>query len=82
MLCPVQFMTGSSSEQNVDTMDKKLTDNLWAVASNRDRENEEAWSTLVTRQATQVKSEELIDEVLNHLFYLVEDEQRPSSEPA
>ena len=28
----------SSSEHNVDTMGKKLTDSLWAVASNRDRE--------------------------------------------
>ena len=32
---------GSSSGPNDDTMDKKLTDSLWAVASNRDREHKE-----------------------------------------
>ena len=45
----------SSSEQYVGTMDKKLTDSLWAVACNRDREHKETRLTLVTRQATQVK---------------------------
>ena len=44
--CSVQSaQPGSSSEQNVDELDKKLTDSLWAVASNRDREHKE------TRQA-------------------------------
>ena len=36
---------GSSSEQNVDALDKKLTDSLWAVASNRDREHKETHQT-------------------------------------
>ena len=52
-------------------VDKKLTDSLWAVASNRDREHKE------TRQATWVKSEELIDEAQNEIVQLVEDEQCP-----
>ena len=59
---------------NVDTMDKKLTDSLWAVAK-------ETLLTLVTRQATQVKSEELIIKVQNELVHLVEDEQRPVQNP-
>ena len=63
---------GSSSEQNDDTLDTKLTDSLWAVASNRDREHKETRLTLVTRQATQVKSEELIDQVQTEIVQLVE----------
>ena len=59
---------GSSSKQNVDELDKKLTDSTWAVASNRDREHKETRLILVTRQATQVKrfkSEKFIDQVQN-----------------
>ena len=40
VLSPVQLKTGSSSEQNVDALDKKLTDSLWAVASNRDTQGD------------------------------------------
>ena len=45
------------TERIVDVLDKKLTDSLWAVASNRDRKHKETRQTGVTR----VKSEELID---------------------
>ena len=74
-LSPVQLKTGSSSEQNVDAVDKKLTDSLWAVASNRDREHQE------TRQATQVMSAELIDKAQNEIAQLMEEEQYPGQNP-
>ena len=74
-LSPVQLKTGSSSEQNVDALDKKLTDSLWAVACNRDREHKEA------RQAAQVKSGELLDKAENEIAQLVEDEQCPVRNP-
>ena len=62
VLSPVQLKTGSSSEQNVDVLDKKLTDSLWAVPSSRDRGHKE---TRLTLEATQIKSEELINNVQN-----------------
>ena len=65
VLSPVQLQTGSSREQNKSSMDKKLTDSLWAVTRNRDKE---------TRQATQVK-ERGVDR------QLVEDEQCPVQNP-
>ena len=73
----VQFSSRQdpSSEQNVDALDKKLTDSLWAVASNRDREHQE------TRQATQVKSAELIDKAQNEIAQLMEEEQYPGQNP-
>ena len=70
VLCPVQFSQNPpANKENVDTMDKKLTDILWAVASNRDGEHKETRLTLVTRQATQVKSDEPINEVLTEKLY-------------
>ena len=74
--CSVQFSSvRSSSEQNKSfNADKKLTDSLWAVACNRDREHKE---TRLTLEATQIKSEELIDKVQNEIVQLVEDEECP-----
>ena len=67
--CSVQpAQLGSSSEQNkLSNADKKLTDSLWAVASNRDREHKETGLTL---EATQIKSEELFDKVQNESSYI------------
>ena len=57
--CSVQFSSArSSTEENDDTLDKKLTDSSWAVANNGDREHKE---TRLTLEATQIKSEELIN---------------------
>ena len=63
------------TEQVVDALDKKLTDSLWAVASNRDSKHKE------TRQATQVKSEDLINKVQDEIVQLVEDKQCPVQNP-
>ena len=78
VLSPVQLKTGSSSEQNISSMrwtrsvTGQFVGSLWAVTRNRDKE---------TRQATQVKSEELNDKVQNEIVQLVDDEQCPAQNP-
>ena len=79
-LWSVQFSSAQDriqqrTEHIVDALDKKLTDSLWAVTRNRDKETRQ---TRVTR----VKSEKLIDKVQNEIVQLVEDGTVPSSEPA
>ena len=76
--CLVQSsQPGSSSEQDVDELGKKLTDSLWAVASNSDREHKE------TRQAggpdSRVRSSSTKSR--NEIVHLVEDEQCPAQSP-
>ena len=57
VLSPVQ-LSQDPALNRTDTLDKKLTDSLWAVASNGDRKQKE---TRLTLEATQIKSEELIN---------------------
>ena len=54
-------------------MDKQLTDSLWAVASNRDREHKAPGHSGQERG--------MINKVQNEPVHLVEDEQRPVQNP-
>ena len=70
---------GSSSELNkLSNADKKLTDSLWTVTRNSDREHKETRLALGT---TQIKSEEFIYKIQNEIVQIVENEQCPVQNP-